>query len=167
MTPATDVFALGALTGFVAGGVPPFGNGPESGALYRVVHEHPDLGRIPRELHDLLSWCLAKSPRDRPTTADLIAAVHAHPLVGPRPEFTDGWLPRPMLEEVGGRTDAGPAGEPGRAGAARTGAPPGDHGGGRLPRPRAGRDDAVRPEPEPEPEPEAGDGPGPGGPGAP
>ncbi|MFF4422233.1 serine/threonine-protein kinase [Streptomyces sp. NPDC001549] len=47
VTPATDVFALGALAGFVAGGVPPFGNGPESGALYRVVHEHPDLGRIP------------------------------------------------------------------------------------------------------------------------
>ncbi|MCM9083211.1 serine/threonine protein kinase [Streptomyces spororaveus] len=112
VTPATDVFALGALAGFVAGGVPPFGNGPESGALYRVVHEHPDLGRIPRELHDLLSWCLAKSPRDRPTTADLIAAVHAHPLVGPRPEFTDGWLPRPVLEEVGGRTDTGP-GRPG------------------------------------------------------
>ncbi len=109
VTPATDVFALGALAGFVAGGVPPFGNGPESGALYRVVHEHPDLGRIPRELHDLLSWCLAKSPQDRPATADLIAAVHAHPLVGPRPEFTDGWLPRPVREEVGGRTDAGPA----------------------------------------------------------
>lgn len=103
VTPATDVFALGALAGFVAAGVPPFGNGPESGALYRVVHEHPDLDRIPRELHDLLSWCLAKSPQDRPTTADLIAAVHAHPLVGPRPEFTDGWLPRPVLEEVGGR----------------------------------------------------------------
>ncbi|MCX5302187.1 serine/threonine protein kinase [Streptomyces sp. NBC_00160] len=112
VTSATDVFALGALAGFVAGGVPPFGNGPESGALYRLVHEHPDLGRIPRELHDLLSWCLAKSPRDRPTTADLIAAVHAHPLVGPRPEFTDGWLPRPVLEEVGGRTDTGP-GRPG------------------------------------------------------
>ncbi|WP_107470078.1 serine/threonine-protein kinase [Streptomyces sp. 3211] len=81
VTSATDVFVLGALAGFVAGGVPPFGNGPESGALYRVVHEHPDLGRIPRELHELLSWCLAKRPEDRPTTADLIAAVRAHPLV--------------------------------------------------------------------------------------
>ncbi|WP_051782466.1 MULTISPECIES: serine/threonine-protein kinase [unclassified Streptomyces] len=113
VTSATDVFALGALTGFVAGGVPPFGNGPESGALYRVVHEQPDLGRIPHELHELLAWCLAKHPQDRPATADLIAAVHAHPLVGPRPEFTDGWLPRPVLAEVGGRVDADPAGKPG------------------------------------------------------
>ncbi|MFJ3513214.1 protein kinase [Streptomyces sp. NPDC090131] len=106
VTSATDVFALGALAGYVAGGVPPFGNGPESGALYRVVHEHPDLGRIPGELHELLSWCLAKRPEDRPTTAGLIAAVQAHPLVGPRPEFTEGWLPRPVREEVGGRVDA-------------------------------------------------------------
>ncbi|MCX4956860.1 serine/threonine-protein kinase [Streptomyces virginiae] len=121
VTSATDVFALGALAGFVAGGVPPFGNGPESGALYRVVHEQPDLGRIPHELHELLSWCLAKRPQDRPTTADLIAAVHAHPLVGRRPEFTDGWLPRPVLEEVGGRADAGP--DAGVAGAGSSAAP--------------------------------------------
>ncbi|MFJ7589646.1 serine/threonine-protein kinase [Streptomyces sp. NPDC097617] len=115
VTSATDVFALGALAGFVAGGVPPFGNGPESGALYRVVHEHPDLGRIPHELHDLLSWCLAKRPEDRPTTADLIAAVQAHPLVGPRPQFTEGWLPRPVLAEVGGRKE--PTDGPERPGA--------------------------------------------------
>ncbi|MFE5860336.1 serine/threonine-protein kinase [Streptomyces virginiae] len=126
VTPATDVFALGALAGFVAGGVPPFGNGPESGALYRVVHEQPDLGRIPHELHELLSWCLAKRPQDRPTTADLIAAVHAHPLVGRRPEFTDGWLPRPVLEEVGGRTGADPdAGVAGSGSAAGGAAPAG------------------------------------------
>ncbi|MFI8453263.1 serine/threonine-protein kinase [Streptomyces erythrochromogenes] len=108
VTPATDVFALGALAGYVAGGVPPFGNGPESGALYRVVHEHPDLTHVPRDLHDLISWCLAKRPQDRPTTVDLIASVHAHPEVGPRPEFTDGWLPSPVRDEVGGRADAGP-----------------------------------------------------------
>ncbi|MFF6942126.1 serine/threonine-protein kinase [Streptomyces lavendulae] len=102
VTPATDVFALGALAAYVAGGSPPFGEGPESGALYRVVHEHPDLTRIPRDLHDLVAWCLAKRPEDRPGTAALIAAVHAHPSVGPRPEFTDGWLPRPVLDEVGG-----------------------------------------------------------------
>ncbi|CAM5305628.1 serine/threonine-protein kinase [Streptomyces avidinii] len=122
VTSATDVFALGALAGFVAGGVPPFGAGPESGALYRVVHEHPDLGRIPHELHDLLSWCLAKRPEDRPTTADLIAAVQAHPLVGPRPQFTEGWLPRPVLEEVGVRREMPDA--PARRAPSASAAPP-------------------------------------------
>ncbi|MFD4867880.1 serine/threonine-protein kinase [Streptomyces sp. NPDC058412] len=108
VTPATDVFALGTLAAYVAGGVPPFGNGPESGALYRVVHELPDLTRVPPDLHELISWCLAKRPGDRPTTVELMASVHAHPEVGPRPEFTDGWLPRPVREEVAGPGDAAP-----------------------------------------------------------
>ncbi|MFJ9339704.1 serine/threonine-protein kinase [Streptomyces sp. NPDC101733] len=110
VAPATDVFALGALAGYVASGAPPFGNGPESGSLYRVVHEQPDLGGIPHELHDLVSWCLAKRPEDRPTTGELIAAVRAHPLVGSSPEFTAGWLPRPVLDEVGAGGGAGGAG---------------------------------------------------------
>ncbi|WP_455358164.1 serine/threonine-protein kinase [Streptomyces sp. SYSU K21746] len=102
VSPATDVFALGALIAYVAGGEAPFGPGPASSALYRVVHEHPDLGQVPHDLRDLLAWCLAKRPEDRPTTADLIAAVHAHPLVGPRPEFSEGWLPQQVSSEVAG-----------------------------------------------------------------
>ncbi|MGW6874475.1 serine/threonine-protein kinase [Streptomyces xanthophaeus] len=123
MTPATDVFALGALAGYVAGGVPPFGNGPESSALYRVVHEHPDLSRVPPDLHDLLSWCLAKHPGERPSTAELIAFVHAHPAVGPRPEFTDGWLPRPVRDEVGAQVP-GEEGPPAPVHLRATGAAP-------------------------------------------
>ncbi|MFI5980084.1 serine/threonine-protein kinase [Streptomyces sp. NPDC051555] len=107
VTPAADVFALGTLIGYVAGGAPPFGNGPESSALYRVVHEHPDLSHVPVDLHALVSWCLAKRPEDRPSTTELIEYVHGHPLVGPRPEFTDGWLPRPIGDEVGGREGGG------------------------------------------------------------
>ncbi|MFF1409241.1 serine/threonine-protein kinase [Streptomyces sp. NPDC058289] len=101
-TPATDVFALGTLAAYVACGVAPFGNGPESSALYRVVHEHPDLTRVPHELYGLVSWCLAKRPEDRPQPAELIASVRAHPLVCGQPEFTGGWLPRQVREELGG-----------------------------------------------------------------
>lgn len=104
-TPATDVFALGTLAAYVAGGMAPFGNGPESSALYRVVHEHPDLTWVPPELHALLSWCLTKHPEDRPQPAELIASVRAHPLVCGQPESTDGWLPRPVREELGGGGD--------------------------------------------------------------
>ncbi|MFE4632709.1 protein kinase [Streptomyces sp. NPDC056773] len=100
-TPATDVFALGTLAAYVACGIAPFGNGPESSALYRVVHEHPDLAQVPHELYGLVSWCLAKHPEERPRPAELIASVRAHPLVCGQPEFTDGWLPRPVREELG------------------------------------------------------------------
>ncbi|MGW2304274.1 serine/threonine-protein kinase [Streptomyces sp. NPDC001809] len=107
-TAATDVFALGALAVYVSGGAPPFGSGPESAALYRVVHEAPDLAPVPAALRDLLGRCLAKRPEDRPTTTELIAAVHAHPAVGPRPEFADDWLPHPVSADLAGH-GAGPA----------------------------------------------------------
>ncbi|MFE9044415.1 protein kinase [Streptomyces sp. NPDC007818] len=105
VSPATDVFALGALIAYVASGEPPFGAGPESAALYRVVHEEPDLARVPEDLRGLAAWCLAKRPEDRPAPADLIAAVRAHPLVGARPEFGEGWLPWSIGSEVAGRAE--------------------------------------------------------------
>ncbi|MER5207235.1 protein kinase [Streptomyces sp. NPDC002825] len=108
VTPATDVFALGALAAYVAGGALPFGAGPESAALYRVVHEPADLSRVPVELHALLERCLAKHPEERPAPAELIAAAHAHPAVGPAPEFTEGWLPGAVRRELPGGGGWGP-----------------------------------------------------------
>ncbi|MFF0431530.1 serine/threonine-protein kinase [Streptomyces sp. NPDC004327] len=103
VTPATDVFALGVLAAYVAGGVLPFGTGPESAALYRVVHEPADLSRVPGELHRLVERCLAKDPGRRPNPAELIAAVRAHPAAGPSPESGRGWLPGPVDEEIARR----------------------------------------------------------------
>lgn len=101
VTPAADVFALGALAVYVAGGAPPFGTGPESATLYRVVHEPPDLSQVPADLRDLFEGCLAKQPGLRPAPDDIIAAVHAHARVGPSPEFTQGWLPPGLRGEIG------------------------------------------------------------------
>ncbi|MFD7835060.1 serine/threonine-protein kinase [Streptomyces sp. NPDC059761] len=98
--PATDVFALGALAAYVAGGVPPFGAGPDSVALYRVVHEEADLGGVPAELQTLLWHCLAKDPARRPTTAQVIEAVRSHPAVGGELRFTDDWLPHQVTTEL-------------------------------------------------------------------
>ncbi|MEV5577941.1 serine/threonine-protein kinase [Streptomyces parvus] len=109
VTPAVDVFALGALAAAVAGGAPPFGPGPESATLYRVAHEPPDLSRVPPELHDLLWGCLAKQPELRPAPNDIIAAVHAHPCVAPAVEFTHGWLPPGLYGEIGQGDGHGPS----------------------------------------------------------
>ncbi|MER7765114.1 serine/threonine-protein kinase [Streptomyces sp. NPDC097619] len=128
-TAATDVFALGALAAYVAGGVPPFGSGPETTALYRVVHEHPDLGRVPIELRDLISWCLVKGQAERPAPADLIAAVHGHPALGGRPGFTGDWLPGAVHEEIGAPEAGPPAPGPyGPAGPAMSGGAAGPAG---------------------------------------
>ncbi|MEU6237462.1 serine/threonine-protein kinase [Kitasatospora sp. NPDC047058] len=99
-TPATDVFALGALTAYVGSGTPPFGDGPEPASLYRAVHEEPDLSGLPAGLHELVRQCLAKDPGDRPDTARLIEAARSHPATGGALHFSDGWLPRQVSTEL-------------------------------------------------------------------
>ncbi|MEV6210160.1 serine/threonine-protein kinase [Kitasatospora sp. NPDC051914] len=104
-TAATDVFALGALTAYIASGASPFGDGPEPAALYRAVHEEPDLSRLPYGLHELVRYCLAKNPEDRPGTAWLIDAARHHPATGGELRFSDGWLPQQVSSELNRQTE--------------------------------------------------------------
>ncbi|GAA1967696.1 serine/threonine-protein kinase [Kitasatospora viridis] len=105
VTPATDVFALGALAAYVASGVQPFGEGPETAVLYRVVHEEPDLGAVPADLRELVLRCLAKAPGDRPAPAEIIETARNHPAVGGQLRFADDWLPAPVNTEITRRSD--------------------------------------------------------------
>ncbi|MFF8772764.1 serine/threonine-protein kinase [Kitasatospora sp. NPDC015120] len=105
VTPATDVFALGALAGYVASGTAPFGDGPDTAVLYRVVHEQPDLDAVPAGLRELILRCLAKSPEDRPTPAEIIDVARNHPSVGGQLRFSDDWLPKQVNTEITRRSD--------------------------------------------------------------
>ncbi|MEE1783405.1 serine/threonine-protein kinase [Streptomyces sp. SP17BM10] len=105
VTPATDVFALGSLAAYTAGGTQPFGEGPETTVLYRVVNEQPDLGRVPGDLHALLLRCLAKQPEDRPTPAEIIEAARNHPAAGGGLRFADDWLPTQVSTDITRRSD--------------------------------------------------------------
>ncbi|MEV0415851.1 serine/threonine-protein kinase [Streptomyces sp. NPDC050448] len=104
-TAATDVFALGALIACTGSGMPPFGDGPEPISLYRAVHEEPDLSHLPYGLHELVRYCLAKNPEDRPGTAWLIEAARRHPATGGELRFSDGWLPQQVGSELHRHTD--------------------------------------------------------------
>ncbi|MFF8772079.1 serine/threonine-protein kinase [Kitasatospora sp. NPDC015120] len=99
-TTATDVWALGALAVHIAGGAPPFGDGPHPATLYRTVHEEPALDHVPEALRDLLRRCLAKHPGDRPTTTEVIAAAAGHPAVGGQLRFGEDWLPQPLTSQI-------------------------------------------------------------------
>ncbi|NUU25682.1 MAG: protein kinase [Streptomycetaceae bacterium] len=68
--PSSDLFSLGAVLVFAAGGEPPFLGG--EGLLYRLVHGEPELGAVPAGLRDVVKRCLAKDPADRPQLADLL-----------------------------------------------------------------------------------------------
>ncbi|MDJ1132314.1 serine/threonine-protein kinase [Streptomyces iconiensis] len=71
VTPATDVFALGATLAYAATADSPFGQGSSEVMLYRVVHEEPHLSGVHAALAPLVRACLVKSPEDRPSTLQL------------------------------------------------------------------------------------------------
>ncbi|MFF3408136.1 protein kinase [Streptomyces sp. NPDC002742] len=91
VTPATDVFALGATLAYAATQDSPFGQGSSEVMLYRVVHEEPHLHGVPDALAPLVRACLAKDPEERPSTLQLslrlkeIAAREAHGMADARP----------------------------------------------------------------------------------
>ncbi|CAM5498199.1 Protein kinase OS=Streptomyces fumanus OX=67302 GN=GCM10018772_47340 PE=4 SV=1 [Streptomyces fumanus] len=91
VTPATDVFSLGATLAYAATGDSPFGHGSSEVMLYRVVHEEAQLQGVPDALAPLVRACLAKDPEERPSTLQLslrlkeIAAREAHGLSDVRP----------------------------------------------------------------------------------
>ncbi|WP_329220027.1 protein kinase [Streptomyces sp. NBC_01485] len=81
ITPASDVFCLGAVLAFAATGANPFGTGPTPALLYRVVHDEPDVDAIADPaLRSLVSACLAKDPGSRPTPRQIL--THVGPAVG-------------------------------------------------------------------------------------
>ncbi|WP_233580551.1 serine/threonine-protein kinase, partial [Streptomyces triticirhizae] len=71
VTPASDVFSLGATLAYATLGDSPFGQGSSEVMLYRVVHEEPQLDGVPAALAPLLRSCLDKSPDERPSTTGL------------------------------------------------------------------------------------------------
>lgn len=91
VTPATDVFSLGATLAYAAMADSPFGHGSSEVMLYRVVHEEPQLFDVHDALAPLVSACLAKDPEERPSTLQLsmrlkeIAAREAKGLHESRP----------------------------------------------------------------------------------
>ena len=91
VTPATDVFSLGATLAYAATSESPFGHGSSEVMLYRVVHEEAHLHGVPDALAPLVRACLAKDPEERPSTLQLsmrlkeIAAREAQGLPESRP----------------------------------------------------------------------------------
>ncbi|GAA3834906.1 serine/threonine-protein kinase [Streptomyces chiangmaiensis] len=162
VTPATDVFSLGATLAYAATGDSPFGHGSSEVMLYRVVHEDPQLPGMPDALAPLVHACLAKDPEERPSTLQLslrlkeIATREAQGLVDARPAAQAGGPDRPagrLAEQYADqrtvRRPQGPGTPPPRANGSRPGSRPtpvqrnATRSGGR-PAPRSG---AGRPAP--------------------
>ncbi|MGW2540613.1 serine/threonine-protein kinase, partial [Kitasatospora sp. NPDC001574] len=100
--PPSDVFSLGAVLGYAATGVHPFGEGVSAAVLlYRVVHEEPDLsGLTDGSLRSAVLACLAKDPAARPTPRELRAWLDPDGSAAAR-LGRGGWLPAALAAAVG------------------------------------------------------------------
>ncbi|MEU3750375.1 MULTISPECIES: bifunctional serine/threonine protein kinase/MFS transporter [Streptomyces] len=95
LTPASDVFCLGAVLVYASTGRLLFG-ATDTGLnahLFRVAEEEPDLTGVPESLVGLVRECLDKDPARRPTPLDVAARTE--------PDGADEWLPGSVLAQLG------------------------------------------------------------------
>jgi serine/threonine protein kinase len=100
-TLASDVYSLGATLLYAATGHPPYRGETVMDVLVKLATEGPDLSGLPSELTPLITACLAHSPRDRPTSAALLAGLG--PFLESSPGLDDGhsYLPESAVALIG------------------------------------------------------------------
>ena len=74
-SPASDVFSLGATLVYAATGHPPYRGETVMDILVRLATEPPDLDGLPDELSALVTACLQRVPRDRPTDSAILGRL--------------------------------------------------------------------------------------------
>ncbi len=92
--PEADLFAWAATMAFAATGRPPFGQDTIPSIIYRVLNEAPDLGDLHHamdaDLYDLITACLNKDPRRRPTARQALLRLLGARRLRPRPLLEAG-----------------------------------------------------------------------------
>ena len=72
---ASDVYSLGATLLFAATGHPPYSGATVMDVLARLATEEPDLSGLPGELTELITACMTRVPRQRPTSSSMLAEL--------------------------------------------------------------------------------------------
>jgi hypothetical protein len=78
VSPATDIYALGALAYTLLAGRPPFRGGSAARIMERQLNDAPhplrlDRPDVPSRMEEAIFWALAKDPADRPESAGALA----------------------------------------------------------------------------------------------
>ncbi|MES4889144.1 protein kinase [Streptomyces sp. NPDC096012] len=94
VTPAADVFSLGAVLVYAATGRRAFEGTHVAAVQYEVVHGEPLWHGLSPELHALIAPCLAKEAAARPTTEQITGAF------APRKRSDTGWRRGPVGDAI-------------------------------------------------------------------
>ncbi|MFI6962239.1 protein kinase [Streptomyces sp. NPDC050255] len=96
VTPACDVFCLGAVLAYASTGRLPFGAAASGvhALLFRIAQEDPDLTGVPVDLVELIQDCLRKDPATRPSPDEILERLDEGDTAEP-------WLPGALIAQLG------------------------------------------------------------------
>jgi serine/threonine protein kinase len=100
-TLASDVYSLGATLLYAATGHAPYRGDTVMDVLVKLASEGPDLSGLPADLVPLITACLARSPRDRPTSAALLAGLGSFVESSAGPADGHSYLPESAMGLIG------------------------------------------------------------------
>ena len=94
---ASDVYSLGATLLFAATGHPPYSGVTVMDVLARLATEEPDLSGLPGELTELITACMARVPRQRPTSSSMLAQLGDFTEAQAGPDEEHAYLPETAM----------------------------------------------------------------------
>ncbi len=111
---ASDVYSLGATLLFAATGHPPYSGASVMDVLARLATEEPDLSGLPAELSEVITACLHRVPRARPTSSAMLVQLGDFTVAQAGPDEEHSYLPdkaMALIAEYRRSPQTGPLGE--------------------------------------------------------
>ena len=111
---ASDVYSLGATLLFAATGHPPYSGASVMDVLARLATEEPDLSGLPGELSEVITACLHRVPRARPTSSAMLVRLGDFTVAQAGPDEEHSYLPEAAMALIAGyrrSPQLGPLGE--------------------------------------------------------
>src|SRR5207245_2109649 len=94
---ASDVYSLGATLLFAATGHPPYSGASVMDVLARLATEEPDLSGLPGELSEVITACLHRVPRQRPTSTAMLVQLGDFTVAQAGPDEEHSYLPDKVM----------------------------------------------------------------------
>jgi len=111
---ASDVYSLGATLLFAATAHPPYQGASVMDVLARLATEEPDLSGLPAELSEVITACLHRVPRARPTSSAMLVQLGDFTVAQAGPDEEHSYLPdkaMALIAEYQRSPQIGPLGE--------------------------------------------------------